>query len=125
MKVLFCCTGNLMRSVTAHALLEQRGFGHQVRSAGTHAEAVGGGGTQLIVEHIEWADTIFVFEPMHVEFITTRFGSIGRKARRKLINLMIEDRYPAFDAELIQILNRHIDSHFGRHGSRRPEPIRS
>lgn len=118
MKVLFVCTGNRSRSVTAHALLEQRG-GHEVRSAGTHAESIAGGGTQLTAELIDWADRIYVFESMHVRFIRYQFGTtLGMKAKRKTFDLDIPDQYPAFDPELIEILDGHLDRLFGNKGSR-------
>lgn len=118
LKVLFCCTGNRMRSITAAHLLKKRG-GHEVRSAGTHAAEIWGGGTQLTQDHLEWADRIVVFEHMHVEYIRSRFGpTLGRKARCELVNLNVPDMFPAFDPKLIEILNAHLDRLFRATGSR-------
>jgi|SRR5215831_6982774 len=124
-KILFVCTGNVARSITANVLLDRRG-GYDVKSAGTHADHVGAGGIQLTQEHVEWADRIIVFEQMHVEFIQSRFGpTVGSRASRKLINLDVPDRYPAFDPELIDLLNRHLDRLCRSTGSRRgfAEPV--
>jgi len=61
-KLLFVCSRNRFRSLTAEALLSGVP-GYEVRSAGTQPDA------RIVVTagHIGWADTIFVMEKSHLE----------------------------------------------------------
>jgi predicted protein tyrosine phosphatase len=68
-KLLFVCTENRMRSLTAEMLYE--GFpGYEVKSAGTELSAR----IPVTQEHVQWADMIFVMEPEHEQILQEQFG---------------------------------------------------
>ena len=98
-KVLFVCTANYYRSVTAEHI-----FRHwetlDVKSAGTHEWA-----TKVITqEMIDWADIIFVMEHHHKDSIL----EIDTSAIDKIIVLEIPDIFKRFDKRLIKILNEKV-----------------
>lgn len=60
MKVLFVCSRNRLRSLTAEAIFDGRN-GHEVRSVGTDA----GARVRVTEGHLGWADLVFVMEQRH------------------------------------------------------------
>ena len=96
-KLLFVCSQNRLRSLTAEKLFE--GFpGYQVRSVGTQPEA-----RIVITEgHIGWADMVFVMEKSHLNRIRRKFPEALQGKR--VIVLHIPDDYAFMQPELLDEL---------------------
>ena len=96
-KLLFVCSRNRLRSLTAEKLFE--GFpNYKVRSAGTQPDA-----RIVITEgHIGWADMIFVMEKSHLERIRRKFPEALEGKR--VLTLHIPDDYEFMQRELIDEL---------------------
>lgn len=96
-KLLFVCSQNKLRSLTAEKLFE--GFPtYQVRSVGTQPDA-----RIVITEgHIGWADLIFCMEKSHLNRIRRKFPEALQGKR--VICLGIPDEYDFMDPELIEEL---------------------
>jgi predicted protein tyrosine phosphatase len=67
-KLLFICSRNRLRSLTAEKMFEGM-TGYQARSAGTQPEA------RILVTagHLGWADLIFVMEKSHLQRLQQKF----------------------------------------------------
>ena len=102
-KVLFICTFNMMRSVTAENMFRDDSM-LEVKSAGIHTDAV----VRVNDSLLNWADLIFVMEDMHKTFIEKKFGSVSHS---KIICLNISDEYTYMDKDLITILRKRIGNH--------------
>src|SRR5688500_15456850 len=68
LEILFVCSQNRIRSVTAEKLFEGNAA-YDVRSAGTELDAR----IKLTAGHIGWADRIFVMEKRHRDRIRKKF----------------------------------------------------
>jgi predicted protein tyrosine phosphatase len=93
-KLLFVCSRNRLRSLTAEKLFE--GFPpYQVRSAGTQPDA------RIVVTegHLGWADLIFVMEKSHLRRLRLKFPEALQGKR--VITLHIPDDYEFMDPELL------------------------
>lgn len=98
MNILFICSRNKWRSLTAEHLFKESTL-HHVRSAGTAASAR----IKVSEKLIEWADLIFVMEKRHRDQLRERFPiAISNK---NLVVLNIPDEYQYMDEELIEIIN--------------------
>ena len=96
-KLLFVCSQNRLRSLTAEKLFE--GFpGYQVRSVGTQP------GARIVITegHIGWADIVFVMEKSHLNRIRRRFPEALQGKR--VIVLHIPDDYAFMQPELLDEL---------------------
>ena len=103
-KLLFICSQNWMRSLTAERMYE--GFpGYEVKSAGTETSAR----TPVTQEHIEWADMIFVMEEEHLERLQIENG--GLLSGKKIICLNIPDIYCYMEPVLIDELKAALREH--------------
>ncbi len=95
--VLFVCGRNRARSPTAESV-----FGNypdvETASAGTSPDA----DTPLSSELIEWADIIFVMEPVHRRKLSTQFRASLKNKR--VVCLDIPDKYDFMDPELMRVL---------------------
>lgn len=103
-KLLFVCSRNKLRSLTAEKLFE--GFPpYQVRSAGTQPNA------RIVITagHIGWADIIFVMEKSHLDRIRLKFPEALQGKR--VITLRIPDDYEFMQPELLHELRAKLDSH--------------
>ena len=69
LRVLFVCTQNKVRSLTAEHLYRERPD-LDVRSCGTAAFAK----NQLTEEVMKWADMVFIFDELQAEAIEKKFG---------------------------------------------------
>ena len=99
--ILFVCSRNRLRSLTAEKMLEGVA-GYQVRSVGTQPEA-----RIVITEgHIGWADLIFVMEKSHLDRIRRKFPQAIRGKR--VIALHIPDDYGFMQPELIDELRSKL-----------------
>jgi len=100
-KLLFVCSQNKLRSPTGEAV-----FGdvpeYECRSAGLNHDAE----VPLGVEDVEWADIIFVMEPVHKRKLKKRFRESLKTQR--LVCLGIPDNYEYMDPALIQILKQKV-----------------
>ena len=103
-KLLFICSRNKLRSLTAEKLLE--GLPQfQIRSAGTQP------GARIVVTegHIGWADLIFCMEKSHVARLRERFSEALQD--KPIICLHIPDDYGFMDPELIEELRAKLEPH--------------
>lgn len=101
MKLLFLCSQNKRRSLTAEKIFD--GYnGHEARSAGTESNArikVTGG-------LLGWAEIIFCMEKKHLRRIKEKYSDII--ADKKVVCLYISDDYDFMDRELVEILRSCI-----------------
>ena len=104
MNLLFVCTENKLRSATAEAVFsEYRGV--NAIGCGTNKDAL----TPISGDLVEWADVVFVMEPVHRRKIVDRFGDLLRG--RKLVCLDIPDRFGRMAPELIRLLHDKVAMH--------------
>ena len=97
MNILFVCSQNKRRSLTAEKLLN--GYnGHTVRSAGTEKNSR----VKLTPGLIGWADMIFCFEEKHLRRLKDSYAE--EIAGKKIITMNIQDEYEYMDEELQEIL---------------------
>lgn len=97
LKLLFICSKNRWRSVTAERLFD--GFHNYVaRSAGTEKCAR----VKVTAGHLGWADLIFVMEKKHRRRIQAQYAGI--LVSKKIVCLNIPDDYGLMDPALIDLL---------------------
>ena len=101
MKLLFICSQNRLRSLTAETIFDGVG-GHQVRSAGTEA----GARVRVTAGHLGWADLIFVMEKRHLDRLRKKFPDALGQTR--IITLHIPDDYDYMDEQLIDRLRTGV-----------------
>ncbi|USB34941.1 protein tyrosine phosphatase [Paenibacillus sp. YPG26] len=104
MKLLFICSRNKWRSLTAEKVFEQYSM-YQVRSAGTEENAR----IKVTAGHIGWADLVFVMETKHARRLQEKFGP-GLTGKR-IIWLDIPDDYPFMNEELVEILKARVSEY--------------
>lgn len=104
MKVLFICSRNRIRSLTAEHLFAKRPE-LEVRSAGTEKDAR----VRVTPGHIGWADFIVVMERRHRERLEQRFE--GEMAGKRVVCLDIPDDYVYMDEELVETLRSRAATH--------------
>lgn len=100
-KLLFICSRNRIRSLTAERLV-QGVPGCSASSAGTQP------GARIVVNSglIRWADIIFCMEKSHLQKIRERFPE--ELAGRRVINLHIPDDYHFMDEDLCDELRTKL-----------------
>ncbi len=92
MSVLFVCTLNKARSITAERMY-RRTPGICVRSAGISDRAA----HQVVEADLAWADRVIVFAPEHERWIRNTFtGDLP-----EIVDVGITDDYLADDSELV------------------------
>lgn len=103
-KLLFICSRNRMRSLTAEKMFSGRP-GFEVRSAGTQPDAR----IAVTEGHLRWADIIFAMEKSHLARLRLKFGAAmnGKRA----IALQIPDDYEFMQEELIAELEAKVGAH--------------
>lgn len=104
MQVLFVCSQNRLRSLTAETIFDGAN-GHQVRSVGTEE----GARIRVTAGHLGWADLIFVMEKRHLNRLQRKFGDEVRQKR--VVCLYIPDDYEYMDEELIDRLRGGVEPH--------------
>jgi predicted protein tyrosine phosphatase len=103
-QLLFICSQNKWRSVTAERLFD--GHAHyEARSAGTEP----GARVRVTAGHLGWADLIFVMERRHAERLREKFGA--ELAGKPLVILRIPDNYQFQDPSLIELLHQRLAEH--------------
>jgi predicted protein tyrosine phosphatase len=100
-KLLFICSRNKRRSLTAEKFFE--GFPlYQVRSAGTQP------GARIVVTegHLGWADLIFCMEKSHLSRLRLKFPEALQGKR--VICLHIPDEFEFMQKELVEDLSAKL-----------------
>ncbi len=103
-KLLFVCSRNKIRSLTAEKLMEGVP-GYEARSAGTQASARIGVTSGMI----RWADMIFCMERSHLEKIRNRFPE--EMNGKRAIALHIPDEYQFMGEDLLDELRAKLADH--------------
>lgn len=102
MNLLFLCSQNKRRSLTAEKIFD--GYnGHRARSAGTEQNAR----IKVTPGLLGWADIIFCMEKKHVRRIKEKYSDIV--ADKKVICLNISDEYEFMDRELQELLKSSVE----------------
>lgn len=101
MNVLFICTYNRWRSLTAEKLFAGRA-GISVKSAGIASSAR----VRVSEKLLSWADLIFVMEQRHQDFIMEQFQDSA--SNKQIICLDIPSGYQLNDLELIEMLEKGV-----------------
>jgi len=104
MKLLFICSRNKWRSLTAEKIFHGVN-GHDVRSAGTEE----GARVKVTSGHVGWADLIFVMEKKHLRRLQEKFHE--SLSRKRVVCLNIRDDYRFMDRELIDLLVSAVSEH--------------
>jgi predicted protein tyrosine phosphatase len=107
-KILFVCSRNRRRSLTAERIFAGS-QSWEARSAGTED----GARIKVTEGHIGWADVVVVMEKRHQERLGQRFSE--RLVSKRCICLFIPDKYEFMDPALIALLGEKMRDHF-------PEP---
>ena len=100
-KVLFVCSQNRIRSLTAEKLLEDH-YRYEARSAGTDPDAR----IRITAGHIGWADRIFVMEKRHLERLRKKFRN--ELKGKEVVCLFIPDEYSPLADDLCEILRARL-----------------
>ncbi|MBC8084076.1 MAG: protein tyrosine phosphatase [Hymenobacter sp.] len=103
-QLLFICSQNRWRSLTAERLLD----GHpsyEARSAGTEP----GARVRVTAGHLGWADVVFVMERKHADVLRAKFGA--ELAGKPVINLRIPDNFQYLDVALQDLLRERLTAH--------------
>ncbi len=104
-KVLFVCSRNRRRSLTAEMIFKEVAA-WEVRSAGTED----GARIKVTAGHIGWADVIVVMEKRHQERLRQKFSAA--LAGKPCVCLFIRDDYEFMDAGLVTVLHEKMQEHF-------------
>ncbi|MBR6365467.1 MAG: protein tyrosine phosphatase [Lachnospiraceae bacterium] len=104
MNLLFLCSQNKRRSLTAEKVLDGVN-GHHVRSAGTENNAR----VKVTAGMIGWADMIFCFEKKHLRRIQERYAQ--ELYGKRVVTLNIPDDYEFMDEELQEILQGILEEY--------------
>ncbi|WP_123043627.1 low molecular weight protein tyrosine phosphatase family protein [Cohnella candidum] len=101
MKLLFICSRNKWRSLTAEKIFDGLN-GYEARSAGSEE----GARIKVTQGLIGWSDLIFVMEKKHVRRLKEKFSN--QLHSKQIICLDIPDDYRFMDKELIEILKSRV-----------------
>ncbi len=101
MNILFVCTKNQLRSLTAEQIFKKDPR-LSIRSVGTASDAR----RKVIKADLDWADMIFVMEKKHQEILQTRFPT--QTTAKQMVCLNIPDQYEYMDEELVDILKESV-----------------
>ena len=106
MNILFVCSQNKRRSLTAEKMFDGRD-GNCVRSAGTENNSR----IKVTPGLIGWADIIFCFEKKHLRRLKEKYS--GELEGKRVITLNIPDDYSYMDEELQDQLQGFYDEYIG------------
>jgi len=104
MNILFVCSRNKRRSLTAERIYKNNSE-FNVRSAGTEPSAR----IKLTAKLIDWSDVIFVMEKNHKQRITENFRELSNE--KNIVILDIPDEYEYMDEELIEMIKISVDNY--------------
>ena len=105
-KLLFICSQNRWRSLTAERLFDNHPR-YEARSAGTEP----GARVRVTAGHLGWADTIVVMERKHADYLRQKFSET--LAGKRLITLRIPDKFQFMDHILQDLLRERLTEHLG------------
>ena len=109
-KILFVCSRNLRRSLTAETIFKSQ-LAWEVRSAGTEESAR----IKVTAGHLGWADVIVVMEKRHKERLRQKYPE--ELAAKPCVCLFISDDYEFMDSNLVEILREKMREHFPTAGA--------
>ncbi|MGC3961269.1 MAG: hypothetical protein QM813_26080 [Verrucomicrobiota bacterium] len=112
LRVLFVCTQNKVRSLTAEHLYRARPD-LEVKSCGTANFAK----TQFTQELLNWAEVIFVADDSQVEFMKQKFGADA--TAKPVVNLGLPDIFTYKSDALVVKLTAKLDPYLGRPTAKR------
>lgn len=104
MHLLFICTYNRWRSLTAEKLFANRA-GITAKSAGIASTAR----IRVTPKLLEWADLIFVMEQRHADYLRENFLTL--LTEKKLVCLHISSGYRFNDPDLIELLSESVEGY--------------
>ena len=104
-KILFVCSRNRRRSLTAETVFKDVPA-WEVRSAGTEE----GARIKVTAGHLGWADLIVVMEKRHKERLCQKHPEA--MANKPCVCLFLADDYEFMDSELIELLRARMQEHF-------------
>ena len=104
MNILFVCSQNKRRSLTAEKLFDGIN-GHCVRSAGTEKDSR----IKVTPGLIGWADLIFCFEKKHLRRLREKYSE--EVSGKQIVTLNIPDDFEYMDEELKDILHSYVDEY--------------
>lgn len=96
MNLLFVCSQNRWRSLTAEHLFDGQP-NISARSVGTEKNAR----RKIQMTDIHWADLIYVMERKHLDWIKARYAE--QLKDKKVVNLRIPDKFEYMDPRLVKI----------------------
>ena len=103
MKLLFLCSQNKRRSLTAEKIFDSHE--HEARSAGTENNSR----IKVTAGLLGWADVIFCMEKKHVRRIREKYGDV--LSGKKVICLNIADDYDYMDEALTHVLQANVSEY--------------
>jgi predicted protein tyrosine phosphatase len=104
LKILFVCSQNRWRSLTAEKIYS--GFpGYSVKSAGTEENAR----IKVTEGHVGWADLIFVMEKRHVDRLRDKFPKT--LMGKKIVCLHIDADLEYMNPELVDLLKSRLSDY--------------
>jgi predicted protein tyrosine phosphatase len=104
-KVLFVCSRNRRRSLTAETIFKDVPS-WEARSAGTED----GARIKVTAGHLGWADVIVVMEKRHKERLRQKYPEL--LAEKPCVCLFIADDYEYMDAALVAELKTKVQKQF-------------
>lgn len=105
-KVLFVCSANLQRSLTAEHYFSKKYLHFSFTSAGTnHKICAKEGSTPLQEKHLNWADLVLVMEEKHRQIINQHSES---RFDERMSVLGIPDEFEYYQTELIELLEEKV-----------------
>ena len=104
---LFICSKNKWRSPTAEIV-----FADYPNIETDSAGLTGDAEVRLSEEQVEWADIIFVMEPIHRKKLSENFRHV--LGETKVVMLGIPDHYRYMDGELIDLIKVRCAPYLGR-----------
>ena len=104
-KILFVCSRNRRRSLTAERIFAGT-QGWEVRSAGTED----GARLKVTEGRLGWADVVVVMEKRHKERLRQKFPEL--LGQKQCVCLFIADDHGFMDPALIALLHEKMRDHF-------------
>jgi predicted protein tyrosine phosphatase len=101
LKVLFVCSRNRRRSLTAERMFADTP-GCEVRSAGTEP----GARVRVTAGHLGWADLVVAMEKRHVGRLREKYADV--LAGKRVVCLHIPDEYECMDRALVERLEAEM-----------------
>lgn len=105
--ILFVCSSNIQRSITAENYFSKRHPKISFKSAGTNLKNCKKNNTVgLSEELLDWSTITFVMEEKHKDIINNH---TKKKYNKKIKVLQIPDLYQYYSNDLIEILNEKLE----------------